>query len=175
MLSFDSFRVSLRSRPERMTTYWTGSSTRRSIGRAITVGRARQRRKRTFVVRNLWIPNNAYEQGSYREPKVLNVLKFCDFIRVPLNVLEFVLNVLRCSWIMSLKTDKKVSRIFARVCERTKMNIVKNLKAFSCRKMFSKRCRILAKMFSNFVLCFCMNFEPSIRCLQVTTAVLSCC
>ena len=36
-------------------------------------------------------------QGSYREPKVLNVLEFYDFIRVPLNVLEFVLNVLECS------------------------------------------------------------------------------
>ena len=33
-------------------------------------------------------------QGSYRKPKVLNVLEFYDFIRVPLNDLEFVLNVL---------------------------------------------------------------------------------
>ena len=32
--------------------------------------------------------------GSYRQPKVLNVLEFYDLIRVPLNVLEFVLNVL---------------------------------------------------------------------------------
>ena len=39
-------------------------------------------------------------QGSYRKPKVLNVLEFYDLIRVPLNVLEcdvFVLNVLECS------------------------------------------------------------------------------
>ena len=34
------------------------------------------------------------QQGSYREPKVFNVLEFYDFIRVPLNVLEFVLNAL---------------------------------------------------------------------------------
>ena len=33
-------------------------------------------------------------QGSYRELKVLNVLGFYDFIQLPLNVLEFVLNVL---------------------------------------------------------------------------------
>ena len=33
-------------------------------------------------------------QGSYREPKVLNALEFTYFIRVPLNVLEFVMNVL---------------------------------------------------------------------------------
>ena len=35
-------------------------------------------------------------QGSYREPKVLNVLEFNYFVRVPSNVLELVLNVLDC-------------------------------------------------------------------------------
>ena len=38
-----------------------------------------------------------YRVRSYREPKVLNVLEFYDLIQVPLNVLEFVLNVLKCS------------------------------------------------------------------------------
>ena len=45
-------------------------------------------------------------QGSYREAKVLNVLEFYDFIRVPLNVLEFVLNVLECPWILLLLAKK---------------------------------------------------------------------
>ena len=37
------------------------------------------------------------KHGSYREPKVLNVLEFDDLIRVTLNVLEFVLDVLEHS------------------------------------------------------------------------------
>ena len=39
-------------------------------------------------------PAHTRNQGSYSEPKVLNVLEFYDFIWAPLNVLEFVLNVL---------------------------------------------------------------------------------
>ena len=38
-----------------------------------------------------------YGKGSYREPKVLNVLEFDNFIRGPLNVLEFD-NFIRVPW-----------------------------------------------------------------------------
>ena len=41
-------------------------------------------------------------QGSYRETKVLNILEFHYLIRVPLDVLEFLLNVLECSCILLL-------------------------------------------------------------------------
>ena len=42
--------------------------------------------------------NNVHcAQGSYRKPKVLNILEFYFFIRVPLIVLEFVPNVLECA------------------------------------------------------------------------------